>query len=248
MLGGGDGEARGLLGVVILLGAQQRRHGVGAQKVHQVPGPTHCRALHRGHPTETEVVELEAGAVGDSPLGVAGLLQGLVDGQLLVAAVGRHGHRVPHLDQQRLQEVGKPEALWICVHHGEERRLHRHHHALRQGLDGDRQAASVLFQDVLEALFVEKTIALEVLRAKLGGLVDLGARDDLAREVALDEVLQAEEHDLVPLLALTAAALKVAVDVLSSLGILLPMAELVAVRGQDQIVCPSHAGGGHRSR
>ena len=32
------------------------------------------------------------------------------------------------LNQQSLQKVGEPKALWICVHHGEQGGLGRHHH------------------------------------------------------------------------------------------------------------------------
>ena len=48
-------------GMVVAAAAQQRRHGVRAQEVHQVRGATQGRRLHGGHPAETEVVELKTG-------------------------------------------------------------------------------------------------------------------------------------------------------------------------------------------
>ena len=42
-------------------------------------------------------MQLEDAAPRDGPVGVARFFQGLVDGQLLISAVGGNGHGVPNL-------------------------------------------------------------------------------------------------------------------------------------------------------
>lgn len=59
MFRGRDGVPRGFPGAVVPAAAQQGRHGVGAQEVHQVGGTSQGGAFHRGDATKTEVVEFE---------------------------------------------------------------------------------------------------------------------------------------------------------------------------------------------
>lgn len=59
MFRGGDGVPRGFAGAVVPAAAQQRRHGVGAEEVHQVGGTAQGGAFHRGDAAKTEVVEFE---------------------------------------------------------------------------------------------------------------------------------------------------------------------------------------------
>mmetsp|Transcript_21898 Transcript_21898/g.38753 ORF Transcript_21898/g.38753 Transcript_21898/m.38753 type:complete len:211 (-) Transcript_21898:200-832(-) len=199
------------------------------------------RRLHGGGAAEAEVVQLEDRATWNAPHFIASRLQSLVNGEFLVSAVCANCHGIPHLHKKSLQEVRQPEALGIRVDHREEHCLRRDHHALWDSLDGDGKLAAVLLQDVLPALLVEEAVALEVFAHELLGLVDLRPCDHLAQQVALQEVLQSEENHAVPALAVAAAALEVAVDILCSWWVLLPVAELVAVCRQDKIVSPAAA-------
>mmetsp|Transcript_59854 Transcript_59854/g.165553 ORF Transcript_59854/g.165553 Transcript_59854/m.165553 type:complete len:352 (+) Transcript_59854:735-1790(+) len=238
VLRGGHGVAAHHAGAVVLLRAEHRGDGVGAEEVYQVRGAAEGCGLDGGDAAEAEVVELEAHAAGGRPLRVARLLHVLVDGELLEAAVGADRHRVPHLHEKRLEEVGQPEGLLVRVHHCEEHGLVRDDHALWDALDLHGELAAAVLRDVLPALPVEHLLVPEVSLVELSGLLDILHCDDLADHIALQKVLQPEEADAVPTLVVATAALKVAVHVLGARGVLPVVTDLVAVRHQDDVVSP----------
>mmetsp|Transcript_19260 Transcript_19260/g.45584 ORF Transcript_19260/g.45584 Transcript_19260/m.45584 type:complete len:235 (-) Transcript_19260:128-832(-) len=234
MLRGRDRATRRLLGAVVVAGADHGGHGVRAEEVNQVRAATDGCRLHGGHAPEPEVVQLEGCAGRYGPVLIASLLHVLGDRHLLESALGGDCHGIPHLDQQRLQEVGQPEALRIRVDQREEHSLRGHDHPFGHGPDVHRQPAAMFFQDVLPALAVEHawivihSIA-KMLRVDLCGFINLLLGHHLAQEVALHKVLEAEEDHLVPSRVVTAAALKIAVDILRSWRVLLPVTDFVAV-------------------
>ena len=72
-----------------------------------------------------------------------------LDNLLLLARVGRHSHRCPHLHQQSLEEVGEPEALGIRILNGHERCLRIDHRALLIGVVWMRLARLVVLVKAL---------------------------------------------------------------------------------------------------
>ena len=91
----------------------------------------------------------------------------------------------------------------------------------------------MVLADVLPHGPVEQPLAPEVQVCNRLGLVDLRPCDDLAFEVALEVVLEAEENNVLPV---AAPRLVVRVDGLGFWRILLPVGDLVTVGQQDQIV------------
>ena len=143
------------------------------------------------------------------------------------------GHRVPDLHQERLHVVRQPEALRIRVFDRHQDIFHADHRPLGHRLDGEGEPALVLIDDVLPALSVELEAGREVALVVGRGLVDARLRHDFPREVALQEILQAEKTDLV---VLAAPALKVGVHGLGPRRVLSPVAHLVRVREEEEVV------------
>ena len=97
----------------------------------------------------------------------------------------------------------------------------------------------MLLKDVLKPLLVEQAFTSEVLRTEGSSFVNLLPGDYGPEKVSLQEILKSEENDFVPP-TVTTTAFKVAIHILCTWWILLPMAELVAVGGQDQVVPPTY--------
>mmetsp|Transcript_50323 Transcript_50323/g.117410 ORF Transcript_50323/g.117410 Transcript_50323/m.117410 type:complete len:231 (-) Transcript_50323:228-920(-) len=230
MLGGWNRVPCCFCASVVALCAHEGCDCVGAHEIHQVGSSSQSSRLHGGDPAKAKIMQFEGAASRNGPHLVAGGLELSMDRQFLIAAVRTNRHGIPDLHQESFQEIGQPEALWICVHHREKGGAGGHHHPFWDGFDGYGQLAPMSFQDVLEALLVEEAIPVKVLRAQGLCFIDLLLGDDFSQQVALDEILEPEEDHLVPT-AVAASAFKVAVHVLGAWRVLLPMAELVAVGG-----------------
>lgn len=72
-----------------------------------------------------------------------------------VGGIGGIGFREPCLHQKRLQKVGKPEAFRISIHHGEQSRLHWHHHSWCDG-----SLWNLTNQKISPFFFKQKTVKL----------------------------------------------------------------------------------------
>jgi len=150
-----------------------------------------ARGLDRGRTTEAEVMELEV-----DPGGVAGLREIPEDDPLHLAALRRYRARVPDLAEQRFKVVGQPRKLEVGVHHRHHHVVSWHRRPLRNSPDLDRQTPAVDVDDPLPAGLVEQACVAEVERELLAHLLDVLGRYDWAREIALCDVLEAEEDDL----------------------------------------------------
>mmetsp|Transcript_54220 Transcript_54220/g.159519 ORF Transcript_54220/g.159519 Transcript_54220/m.159519 type:complete len:822 (+) Transcript_54220:293-2758(+) len=146
-----------------------------------------------------------------------------LDGLPELARLRRHGHGVPDLDQERLQEVGEPVEPGVRVRDLEDGDAWCQRCALGKGLDLDRQLSSARREDGAGRVVVARHHGLPVAPGEHGGvvpvlvararnadirhvprdeavcLVDFGARDHLASQVLLDEVLESEEDDVLAL-------------------------------------------------
>mmetsp|Transcript_17536 Transcript_17536/g.53477 ORF Transcript_17536/g.53477 Transcript_17536/m.53477 type:complete len:231 (-) Transcript_17536:76-768(-) len=228
MLGRRDREAGGVFAVK-LFGHDEPGDGVRPEKVDEMRGGADARRFDRGHTAEAKVVQLEA----QTARVVGGVAQVRRNHLLLFPRVRRHRRRVPHLHEQRLHEVGQPEALRIGVFYRQEHILHWHHRAFRHGLYLQRQSAAVHSHDVLPTGTVVREPRRKMRRVVLFRLLDLRRRHHFPDEVLLQQVLQPEEAHFT---VLAAAALKVRVHHARRRRVLHPVRHLVRVRQQQDVL------------
>jgi len=182
--------------------------------------------------SETKIMHFEKVQTVINHLWGSGLLEIFDDDVLHLAALGADCCRVPGLNKQGFQVIGKPEALWISVFHSEKHVFVRQHRALWHSFDADWQVASMMGRDVLPCLTIEQLVIVAPLRMREVDLevflrgIDLVHRHHWSCHVFLDVVLQTEEAHF---RKLAASALEVRVDLLGARRVLQVVGHLVGV-------------------
>ena len=151
--------------IVVRLEHLDARERVGGAEVAQVGGAAERRRLHRGDAAEAKVDELVEERRGRRVARAARLVKVRGDNLLVLARVGRDGHRVPHLHEERLEVVGEPVALRVRVDHCHQAALGGNRRPLGHRLDLDRKLPAALVENVLPAGLHKKREGREVREA-----------------------------------------------------------------------------------
>src|SRR3990170_5279623 len=222
-------------GAVVLHRGHDAGEVIRPLEVREVGRSPDACALYGGGPAEPEIVKL----VGEEG-GVPAALRGPENQALHLPAEGSHGRRIPGLDQKGLQVVREPPEFRASVLHRHQDIVTGDHHALRNRPDANRELPAVVLQEVVPTLLVHQGAAEMPVEEGLGE-VDVVPGHDRSREVALQDVLEAEE-DRLPGEPVRSASpgLKVGVDGLGPRRVLRPMSHLVAVSQAEDVRGEGH--------
>ncbi len=216
------------IGGIKLVEKLNGRKRVRAEKIDEMRGAANGCGFFGGNAAKSEVVQLEG-----KKRRIAGADKRFADDLLDGARQRGNGDGIPDLDEKRLRPIGEPVEFRIGVFDGDERVVSLNDGAFLHRADAERQPSAVFGIKRFEALVVERLgMAGEVRVSDAAGILDVIEREDLSREIRLDDVLQHGEHGL---FKHPAARFEIGIDVPRIRRILPPVGELVRVRIEDGV-------------